>query len=128
VLNVPDAVPISVGATAPTGDIDGVVELLTDDALLTMPPQPIEYQGHAAIAGFLADRLATHSGRRVRLVPTRANSQPAFGHYIEDPQAPIARFFGVLVLTLEGDRIAGLTRFGDTAILPHFGLPRTLRV
>jgi hypothetical protein len=32
----------------------------------------------------------------------------------------------VLVLTLEGDRIAELTRFGDTAILPHFGLPRTL--
>jgi RNA polymerase sigma-70 factor (ECF subfamily) len=109
-----------------SGDVDGVVELLTDDALLTMPPQPLEYQGHAAIAGFLADRLATHSGRRVRLVPTRANSQPAFGHYIEDSQAPIVRFFGVLVLTLEGDRIAGLTRFGDTAILPHFGLPRTL--
>jgi RNA polymerase sigma-70 factor (TIGR02960 family) len=110
-----------------SGDIDGIVELLTDDALLTMPPQPYEYQGHDAIAGFLADRFATHSGRRARLVPTRANSQPAFGHYIDDAHAPIARFFGVLVLTLEGDRIAGLTRFGDTAILPRFGLPRTLR-
>jgi hypothetical protein len=33
----------------------------------------------------------------------------------------------VIVLTLEGDRIAGLTRFGDTGILPRFGLPRTLR-
>ena len=33
----------------------------------------------------------------------------------------------MLVLTLEGDRIAGITRFGDTAILPQFGLPRTLR-
>jgi RNA polymerase sigma-70 factor (ECF subfamily) len=32
----------------------------------------------------------------------------------------------VLVLTLEGDRIAALTRFGDTAILPRFGLPRSL--
>jgi RNA polymerase sigma-70 factor (TIGR02960 family) len=109
------------------GDIDGVVELLTDDALLTMPPQPLEYRGHDAIAGFLADRFATHTGRRVRLVPTRANTQPAFGHYIEDSHAPICRFFGVLVLTLESDRIAALTRFGDTAILPHFGLPRTLR-
>jgi RNA polymerase sigma-70 factor (ECF subfamily) len=110
-----------------TGDIDGVVALLTDDALLTMPPQPLEYQGHEAIAAFLADRMSTHPGRRVRLVPTRANAQPAFGHYMEDPQAPIVRFLGVLVLTLEGDRIAGVTRFGDTAILPHFGLPRTLR-
>jgi RNA polymerase sigma-70 factor (TIGR02960 family) len=110
-----------------SGDTDGVVELLTTDALLTMPPQPLEYQGHDAIARFLADRFASHAGRRVRLVATRANSQPAFGHYIEDAHAPIGRFFGVLVLTLEGDRIAGLTRFGDTGILPHFGLPRTLR-
>jgi RNA polymerase sigma-70 factor, ECF subfamily len=104
-----------------------VVELLTDDALLTMPPQPLEYQGRDAISAFLADRFATLAGRRVRLVATRANSQPAFGHYIEDGQAPIGRFFGVLVLTLDGDQIAGLTRFGDTGILPHFGLPRTLR-
>jgi len=108
------------------GDIDGVVNLLTDDALLTMPPQPLEYQGHEAIGAFLADRFASHDGRRVALVATRANAQPAFGHYVEDPHAPVMRFFGVLVLTLEGDRIAGLTRFGDTAILPGFGLPRTL--
>jgi hypothetical protein len=32
-----------------SGDVDGVVSLLTDDAWLTMPPQPFEYQGHAAI-------------------------------------------------------------------------------
>ena len=110
-----------------SGDTAGVVELLTDDALLTMPPEPLEYQGHEAIGAFLSDRFATHAGRRVVLVRTRANSQPAFGHYIEDPHASILRSFGVLVLTLEGDRIAAVTRFGDTAILPHFGLPRTLR-
>jgi RNA polymerase sigma-70 factor (ECF subfamily) len=108
------------------GEIDAVVRLLTDDALLTMPPQPLEYQGHHAIGAFLEDRFGTHTGRRVRLVPTRANGQPAFGHYIDDAHTPIGRYFGVLVLTLEGDRIAELTRFGDTAILPHFGLPRTL--
>ncbi|MBV9003660.1 MAG: sigma-70 family RNA polymerase sigma factor, partial [Solirubrobacterales bacterium] len=100
------------------GDVDGIVALLTQDALLTMPPEPLEYQGQTAIHEFLADRFATHRGRRVRLVPTRANGQPAFGHYIEDAHAPIARSFGVLVLTLEGGRIVGLTRFGDSAILP----------
>ncbi len=107
-------------------DVERLVGLLTDDALLTMPPQALEYQGHRAIGEFLADRFATHADRRVWLVPTRANSLPAFGHYIEDAHAPIGRFFGVIVLTLEGDRIAGLTRFGDSAILPLFGLPRTL--
>jgi RNA polymerase sigma-70 factor (ECF subfamily) len=63
----------------------------------------------------------------VRLVPTRANSQPAFGHYIDDAQSPIGRYFGIIVLTLDGDQISAITRFGDTGILPHFGLPRTLR-
>jgi RNA polymerase sigma-70 factor (TIGR02960 family) len=108
------------------GDIDGIVGLLTDDALLTMPPQPGEYEGHEAIGEFLANRFATHAGRRVRCAWTRANGQPAFGHYIEDAHAPICRYTGVIVLTLAGDRIAEITRFNDTAILPLFGLPRTL--
>jgi hypothetical protein len=30
------------------------------------------------------------------------------------------------VLTLEGDRIAAITNFIDSAVLPRFGLPRTL--
>ena len=109
------------------GDIRRVVQLLTDDALLTMPPQPLEYQGHDAIAAFLDDRFATHRGRRVRLVPTRANSQPAFGQYIDDGHSPIGRYFGIIVLTLDGDRISAITRFGDSGFLPAFGLPRVLR-
>ncbi len=108
------------------GDVEGIVELLTDDALLTMPPQPLEYEGPEAIAAFLSNRFATIAGRRARCVWTRANGQPAFGHYIEDAHAPVLRYAGVVVLTLAGDRVTQLTRFGDTAILPLFGLPRTL--
>jgi RNA polymerase sigma-70 factor (TIGR02960 family) len=37
-----------------SGDVEGVVSLLTDDAWLTMPPEPLEYQGPAAIARFFA--------------------------------------------------------------------------
>jgi RNA polymerase sigma-70 factor (ECF subfamily) len=91
-----------------------------------MPPEPFEYQGHAAIAAFLRDR-ASLATRHYRLVPTRANSQPAFGCYVRDAQAPIARAHGVMVLTLEGSRISMMTRFLDNGVLPHFGLPRTLR-
>lgn len=40
---------------------------------------------------------------------------------------PIAHAHGLLVLTLSGDRISALTRFIDNALLPPFGLPRTLR-
>ena len=61
------------------------------------------------------------------LVPTRANGQPAFGYYLHDVHAPVAHANGLVVLTLAGDKISAITRFGDNSLLPHFGLPRTLR-
>jgi RNA polymerase sigma-70 factor (TIGR02960 family) len=108
------------------GDIDGVVALLTDDAWLTMPPEPYEYQGPAAIRVFLDDR-AVRRGAPLRLVPTRANGQPAFGCYFPSPQTEIARPIGLLVLTLAGDRISAMTWFADSSVFPQFGLPRILR-
>jgi RNA polymerase sigma-70 factor (ECF subfamily) len=109
------------------GDVDGVVALLTGDALLTMPPEPLEYEGPAAIAGFLSTVPAGGRLDRFRLVPTRANGQPAFGCYLDDAYAPVAHAYGLMVLTLRGDRIAAITGFPDTGVFPHFGLPRTLR-
>ena len=88
------------------GDIDGVVALLTDDAWLRMPPEPHEYQGRAAIGAFL-DNRAVRRGAPLRLVPTRANGQPAFGCYFLD------RPYGILVVTLEGDQISAMTWFAD---------------
>jgi RNA polymerase sigma-70 factor (TIGR02960 family) len=111
-----------------SGDIDGVVALLTGDAWLRMPPEPMEYQGHVAITGFFRHAWAWRGERQVRLVPTRANTQPAFGYYVEDPRAAIAHAGGIIVLTLEGSQISVITRFGDVSVLPYFGLPRTLRL
>ena len=108
-----------------SGDVDGVVSLLTDDALITMPPLPLEYQGHEAIAAFLRHR-AELRGAALRVVPTSANSQPAFGCYLPDPHAAIARPYGMIVVTLAGDAIAAITWFSDTGVFRHFGLPRTL--
>jgi RNA polymerase sigma-70 factor (ECF subfamily) len=90
-----------------------------------MPPQPLEYCGQEAIAAFLRQR-AELRGAPLHVVPTRANNQPAFGCYLPDPHAAIARPYGMIVLTLEGDEIAAITWFSDTALLRHFGLPRTL--
>jgi RNA polymerase sigma-70 factor (ECF subfamily) len=77
---------------------------------------PLEYQGAAAIGAFLNDR-ATRRGTPLRLVPTRANGQPAFGCYLD------AHAFGLLVVTLEGDRVAAMTWFGDARVFTPFGLP-----
>jgi RNA polymerase sigma-70 factor (TIGR02960 family) len=107
-------------------DVDGLVGLLTDDAWLTMPPAPHQYQGAAAIASFLRASAAWRAGRRFRLVPTRANTQPAFGCYLEDGRAPVARAAGLVVLTLDGDRVSAVTRFLQVAVMDRFDLPRTL--
>ena len=63
--------------------------------------------------------------RSYRLVPTRANGQPAFAVYVRDPLAGVAHANGLLVASLSGPRICTLTRF-DNSVLPGFGLPRTL--
>ena len=101
-----------------------MVALLTDDAWLTMPPEPLEYQGAVAIGAFLRHRDANR-GTPLRLVPTRANGQPAFGCYL--PAGEIARPYGLLVVTLEGDAISAMTWFADSSVFPVFGLPRRLR-
>lgn len=106
------------------GDVDGLVALLTDDAWVRMPPLPFEYQGREAAARFFAAafRARTH---RYRLVPTRANGQPAFGLYARDPFGPVAHANGLLVLSLAGRQVSAVTRF-DPGLLPRFGLPRIL--
>ena len=106
-------------------DTERLVALLTGDAWLTMPPEPLEYQGHAAIAGFFQTR--PFWGARVsRLVPTRASGQPAFCYYRSGPDAPVAYAHSLVVLTLAGDKICAITRFGDNGLFAHFGLPATL--
>jgi hypothetical protein len=105
------------------GDLDQVVALLTSDAKFTMPPEPLECNGSQAIAEYFRRSLP---GQDLKLVPTRANGQPAFGYYLPDPNSPIWRARGVLVLTLAEDQISTITRFGDRGVLASFGLPRTL--
>jgi RNA polymerase sigma-70 factor (TIGR02960 family) len=106
-------------------DIDGLVALLTDDAWLAMPPAPHEYHGVPAIVSFLRVSGAWRGRRRLLLVPTRANTQPAYGCYLADVDEPVADPAGLLVLTLQGNRIGGMTRFFDNSLLHRFGLPQT---
>ena len=108
------------------GDTAGVISLLTDDAWLTMPPQPYEYQGGEAIASFIARERGDRRDANLRLVPTRANGQPSFGCYLPDPHAPIVRAYGIMVLTLGDDRVSAITWFGERSLFAEFGLPRAL--
>jgi RNA polymerase sigma-70 factor (TIGR02960 family) len=105
-------------------DVDRVVALLTDDAWLRMPPEPLEYQGHQAIARFFLS-LPWWGAQQIRMVPTRANGQPALGCYRAEPGTATMRGTGLVVLTLEGDQISAITRFSPS-LFRLFGLPPTL--
>jgi RNA polymerase sigma-70 factor (TIGR02960 family) len=92
-------------------DFDTLVGLLTDEAWLAMPPAPHEYHGVAAIISFLRASAAWRVGQglRMRLRPIRANGQPAFTCHLVGDAAE--RRGGLMVLTLTGDRLRGLTLF-----------------
>lgn len=107
-------------------DIAGVVALLTDDGWMAMPPYPHTYQGRVAVAEFLRSSAKWRGARRYRLMPTRANTQPAFGCYLQDERGRAARAAGLIVLTLDGDRLSGVTRFMDPSLFAYFGLPPIL--
>ena len=107
-----------------TGDVDALVALLTEDVLLAMPPVPLEYEGRELAKQFFTI-VAFREGRRYRVVPTRANHQPAFGIYMRDPQTGVLHANGLIVATLAGNRISALTRF-DNSVIAQFGLPRTI--
>jgi RNA polymerase sigma-70 factor (TIGR02960 family) len=106
------------------GDVDGMVEMLTDDAWISMPPMPFEYHGRDAARRFFAvAHLAGH--RELRSVHTRANGQPAVATYTPDPATGVWHSLGILVLTLSGDQVSDIVHF-QPGVLASFGLPRTL--
>jgi RNA polymerase sigma-70 factor (TIGR02960 family) len=107
-------------------DLDGLLRLLTDDAWLSMPPAPHQYHGIPAIAEFLRASWAYRGDRTMRVMPTRANTQPALACYLSNPGGGAAHPNGLIVLTLSGDRICAATRFHTDHLLPRFGLPAAL--
>jgi RNA polymerase sigma-70 factor (ECF subfamily) len=104
-----------------SADVAAITAMMTEDAWLTMPPLPLEYQGRRLAAEFLT-ATAFRPGWSARLIPARANGQPAFGFYVRDPDRGSYYTVGLMVLTLSGTQVSAITRF-DPAVLPRFGLP-----
>jgi RNA polymerase sigma-70 factor (ECF subfamily) len=111
------------------GDVTTLVSMLTDDVWLTMPPWPLGFRGPDAAAGLLTALVFQGGTLRYRLVPVRANRQQAFACYVSDAASPVsagpAGGQGLIVPTLAGSRICGVTRFLDNGLLSRFGLPAT---
>ncbi|MGH2549038.1 MAG: RNA polymerase subunit sigma-70, partial [Thermomicrobiales bacterium] len=106
-------------------DVRAIVSLLSEDALFTMPPEPLRVVGREAMTAFLS--TVPDGGRlgNFRLVPTRANRQPAVAlyHRAEDG---VFRAHAVMVVSIAGNTIASMTRFTGPTLFAQFGLPPTL--
>ena len=108
-------------------DIDGIVALLADDALLTMPPEAVRIDGAAQIAAFFATVPLGGRLDRIRLVASRANGQPALAAYADEQGDGEFGAYGVMVFALEGERIAGIVGFPQQpALFARLGLPTEL--
>ena len=107
-------------------DVAGLVALLKEDAILSMPPIPSWYQGREAIRAFFLPRFSVL--KRWRLCPTRANGQPAFVIYRFDEANNTYQAWGVQVLTLDSEQgqITEITSFHTSSFVASFGYPLQL--
>ncbi len=104
-------------------DIEAVVEMLTDDAVISMPPEPLWRRGGPAIGEFLRERHR-HRGGPWRFFETAANGQPAFAYYLPEGEGFVRA--GMFVVGLRPDGIASITRFRDGGLLTRFDVPERL--
>jgi len=119
------------------GDVEAIVGMLTEDAVVTMPPMASWYRGPAAIRVFLRDFAFAgrwdsgrdefeKGGRTVQLVPIRANGQIGFAAYNLDPESGVLKPYALQVLTLSETGIAEITGFVTTGFTADFGLPESM--
>ena len=99
--------------------------LLTEDALMTMPPERMRVAGARAIGDFLGS--VPQGGRldEIRLVPTSANRQPVLAAYSRGDDGK-HRPYGLMVLQIEADLIAGIVGFPGPWLFEQCGLPPEL--
>jgi RNA polymerase sigma-70 factor, ECF subfamily len=106
-------------------DVERMRSLLTDDAVMAMPPWAEWFDGVDAVVDFLP-RGPLRAGIRWKLVPIQANGQPAYAAYWTDDDGAF-RAEGITVLTLtEAGEISQITSFRDPELVPRFGLPRAM--
>jgi RNA polymerase sigma-70 factor, ECF subfamily len=105
-------------------DVDGLMALVREDAVLSMPPYRLWLQGPEAIRQWL---LGPGCGcRGSRLIRVDACGSPGFAQYRPDPAGGHSPW-ALQVLELSGGRIVGLNSFLDTGMLfPLFDLPAHL--
>jgi RNA polymerase sigma-70 factor (ECF subfamily) len=113
---------------AERADFAMMAELLSADAVLTMPPNALWFTGRDAILAQVAAAFDPASPRyfgRWRFLPTAANRMPAVAGYVQRPGTSVYRAHMLDVLRVEQGRIVEVTTF-ETHLVAACGLPLTL--
>ena len=106
-------------------DMDALVRVLHEDAIMSMPPFAMWIRGAASIVKFMVEPTPSQC-RGSKLVRVSANGCVAFGQYKPDP-AGGRMPWGLQVLEISDGRIAGFHCFLDSELIfPAFGLPAHL--
>jgi RNA polymerase sigma-70 factor (ECF subfamily) len=100
-------------------DIDALVALLRDDAIMEMPPYELWLQGTGDIRRWL---LSTGACRHHRFVPIAANGSPALAIYQPPGPGGQPEPFAIQVLDVAGGRITAIRTFLEPALFDSFGL------
>jgi hypothetical protein len=111
-------------------DIDGFVQLVSEDVRFSMPPLTAWFEGRDAVAAFIEN--AIFAPARPHGVPLRAgscNGQPAFATYEPDSQGHLV-ISGLQILQLGNLQgrplITALVSYRDPALAIRCGLPPAL--
>jgi len=105
------------------GDVAGLMERLSEDVVLQLPPSPSWYEGRNDVERHLASYpLAGDARGRWRLLPRRANGQLAFGVYCRDDERRVFRAHSLQVLQFEGEIVSEIIAFKHPSLFPSFRL------
>ncbi|WP_203817680.1 sigma-70 family RNA polymerase sigma factor [Paractinoplanes ferrugineus] len=107
-------------------DIPAMVDIFTKDAVWEMPPFTGWYEGPENIARLVDTHCPARRPGDMKLIPTRANGQHAFGLYMRD--GDVYKPFNLPVLTLTKDGVSHVSSFFDRRLFRTFGLPDFLPV
>ena len=112
-------------AAIENADASALAELLTEDAVLEMPPVLAWFAGRQVVTRVTESNLLTAPGR-LRLVRVMANGQPALAIYQLEPDGT-HHAHAVLLPTVTRRGIARMVSFVNPDMFGLFGLPLTYR-
>jgi RNA polymerase sigma-70 factor (ECF subfamily) len=107
-------------------DMDRLVTLLHDDAIMSMPPYALWLRGAENVIRWMLEPTPSQCRGSVLMPAGQVNGVPAFAQYKPDP-AGGHQPWALQVHEASGGRLTRLTWFLDTGkIFPAFGLPAHL--